>query len=608
VIMTDQAPRLEVSGLTIHTTDGASVIVDDLSFKIAAGEVCGLVGESGSGKTSAALALLGYARAGLRITGGTVRINGIDILDLSPRKLREARGSVVSYVPQDPGTALDPAFRVGDELRETLKAHRPDLSKEAINSRVTNALCAVGLSDVAGVVQSYPHQLSGGQQQRVAIAMAFLCDPALIVLDEPTTGLDVTIQKQVLDTLRAMCEESGAAALYVSHDLAVVAEVAQSLIVLYAGRAVEVGPSADLFSDPKHPYLFGLLEAVPVRDRPARLQGIPGLPPRPSRRGPGCDFAPRCAFREAKCDKPIDLVPIGGRAVRCARVVPEGPELVHAGRQLLASAPKTRIAKEDAVLCVSDLVAAYGHKEVLHSVGLSVGPRECVAVVGESGSGKTTLARCIGGLHTAWKGQISFAGQQLTPGVRKRSVEQLRGIQYVFQNPYAALNPRWSIMEIIDRPLAHFDRSLSRTERRAAVVDVIEAVSLSREALGCHPSELSGGERQRVAIARALVVGPSVLVCDEVTSALDVSVQATIVELLRRLQDERGLSLLFITHDLTLVRSIAQGVAVVSEGRVVEAGPVERVMAAPEHPYTIGLMNNVPTLPPPKLDSAATSS
>jgi peptide/nickel transport system ATP-binding protein len=606
--MTDQAPRLEVSGLTIHTTDGASVIVDDLSFKIAAGEVCGLVGESGSGKTSAALALLGYARAGLRITGGTVRINGIDILDLSPRKLREARGSVVSYVPQDPGTALDPAFRVGDELRETLKAHRPDLSKEAINSRVTNALCAVGLSDVAGVVQSYPHQLSGGQQQRVAIAMAFLCDPALIVLDEPTTGLDVTIQKQVLDTLRAMCEESGAAALYVSHDLAVVAEVAQSLIVLYAGRAVEVGPSADLFSDPKHPYLFGLLEAVPVRDRPARLQGIPGLPPRPSRRGPGCDFAPRCAFREAKCDKPIDLVPIGGRAVRCARVVPEGPELVHAGRQLLASAPKTRIAKEDAVLCVSDLVAAYGHKEVLHSVGLSVGPRECVAVVGESGSGKTTLARCIGGLHTAWKGQISFAGQQLTPGVRKRSVEQLRGIQYVFQNPYAALNPRWSIMEIIDRPLAHFDRSLSRTERRAAVVDVIEAVSLSREALGCHPSELSGGERQRVAIARALVVGPSVLVCDEVTSALDVSVQATIVELLRRLQDERGLSLLFITHDLTLVRSIAQGVAVVSEGRVVEAGPVERVMAAPEHPYTIGLMNNVPTLPPPKLDSAATSS
>jgi peptide/nickel transport system ATP-binding protein len=605
--MTDEPIRLEVSGLTIHATDGASVIVDDLSFTVSAGEVCGLVGESGSGKTSAALAMLGHARAGLRITGGTVRINGIEILRRSPRQLREVRGSLVSYVPQDPATALNPAFRVGDQLREAFNAHRSNATKEEIQTRVTDSLHAVGLVDADAVTQSYPHQLSGGQQQRVAIAMAFLCDPALIVLDEPTTGLDVTTQKQVLETLQAMCKETGAAALYVSHDLAVVAEIAHSLIVLYAGRSVEIGPSADLFSDPMHPYLAGLLEAVPVPDRPARLQGIPGLPPRPNRRGAGCDFAPRCAFHEAKCDQPVDLVPVAGREVRCVRVVSEGPKLVLAARRSLPSISRKSVAEENAVLSVSGLVASYGRKEVLHSVGLSVGPRECVAVVGESGSGKTTLARCIGGLHTAWEGKITFAGEHLTPGVRKRSLEQLRGVQYVFQNPYASLNPRWSIREIIERPLAHFDRDLSRPARHAAVVEVIEAVSLSREVLSCYPTELSGGERQRVAIARALVVGPSVLVCDEVTSALDVSVQATIVELLRRLQHERGLSLLFITHNLALVRSVAQRVAVVSDGNVVEAGLVEQIMVTPEHPYTVGLMDNVPTLPSPQTVRAATS-
>jgi peptide/nickel transport system ATP-binding protein len=600
--------RLQVSGLTIRTSDGASVIVDDLSFEVPAGEICGLVGESGSGKTSAALALLGYARTGLRITAGAVRINGTDILGRSARQLRGLRGSLVSYVPQDPATALNPAFRVGDQLRETLMAHHADLKGEAVRARVADALHAVGLADVDTVAESYPHQLSGGQQQRVAIAMAFLCDPALIVLDEPTTGLDVTTQTQVLQTLRLMCEQTSAAAVYVSHDLAVVAEVAQSLIVLYAGRSVEIGPSADLFAKPLHPYLFGLLEAVPVPDRPARLQGIPGLPPRPNRRGSGCDFAPRCSFHEARCDQPVELVSVAGRKVRCVRVNPDGPKLVLAGRKSLSTTVRKSTPDEDAVLSVSGLVASYGRREILHSVGLSVGPRECVAVVGESGSGKTTLARCIGGLHTTWQGSITFAGKQLTPGVRHRSVEQLRGVQYVFQNPYAALNPRWSIMQIIERPLAHFDRSLSRSQRRAAVVDVIEAVSLSRSALGCYPSELSGGERQRVAIARALVVGPSVLICDEVTSALDVSVQATIVELLRQLQDERGLSLLFITHNLALVRSIAQRVAVVSDGVVVEAGSVEQVMTSPEHEYTIGLMDNVPTLPSSSLDEVATSS
>jgi peptide/nickel transport system ATP-binding protein len=605
-----EAPvRLDVSGLTIHTTDGATVIVDDVSFQVPAGEVCGLVGESGSGKTSAALAMLGYSRAGLRITAGAVRINGIDMLTRSAAELRKARGSLVSYVPQDPATALNPALRVGDQLRETYTVHRPEASSAQTRTRITTSLHAVGLHDAETVARSYPHQLSGGQQQRVAIAMAFLCDPALIVLDEPTTGLDVTTQKHVLETLRALCQQTGAAALYVSHDLAVVAEVAQSLIVLYAGRAVEIGPSAALFSNPMHPYLSGLLEAVPVPDRPARLQGIPGLPPRPTRRAAGCDFGPRCEFHQTRCDKPIELVTLTDRAVRCVRVCePQGSTLVLTERPSLPTTATQQSTGEDPVLAVSALVASYGNKEVLHSVALNVGPRECVAVVGESGSGKTTLAQCIGGLHTNWQGQITFAGQPLPPGVRRRSAEQLRGVQYVFQNPYAALNPRWSIMEVLEKPLAHFDRQLSRAQRRAAVVEVIEAVSLSREVLSSYPSELSGGERQRVAIARALVVNPTVLVCDEITSALDVSVQATIVELLRQLQSERDLSLLFITHNLALVRSIAQHVAVVAGGNIVETGSVEHVMTTPEHPYTIGLMDNVPTLPPTQLDRSAASS
>jgi peptide/nickel transport system ATP-binding protein len=604
----DEPIRLEVSGLTIRTTDGKTVIVEDLSFKLAAGEVCGLVGESGSGKTSAALAMLGYARAGLRITSGSVLINGSDMLTLSARELREARGSLVSYVPQDPATALNPALRIGEQLRETYQTHRSESSAEEIQKRVIEGLGAVGLKDAHRVADSYPHQLSGGQQQRVAIAMAFLCDPALIVLDEPTTGLDVTTQKQVLETLREMCENTGTAALYVSHDLAVVAEVAQSLIVLYAGRSVEIGPSSALFTNPLHPYLMGLLEAVPVPDRPARLQGIPGLPPRPNRRASGCDFAPRCSFHQEKCDQPVALVPIADREVRCARIAPESPRISAASKPSLLTLVKSDVAVEDAVLTVSGLSASYAHKEVVHSIDLTVGRRECVAIVGESGSGKTTLARCIGGLHTAWEGSVEFAGQPLTPGVRRRSNEQLRGVQYIFQNPYAALNPRWSIMDVIERPLAHFQPELSRAERHAAVVDVIEAVSLSRSMLGSYPSELSGGERQRVAIARALVVGPSVLVCDEVTSALDVSVQATIVELLRGLQDERGLSLLFITHNLALVRSIAQRVAVISDGSVVEAGTVEQVLVTPSHSYTIGLIENVPTLPQPPFESAAASS
>jgi peptide/nickel transport system ATP-binding protein len=583
-------PRLAVQNLRILTTPRRGQpdadVVDEISFTVQPGQVLGLVGESGSGKTTVALALLGYFKRGLRPGGGKVLVDGRDILALPERELAKLRGRTIAYVPQDPASALNPVLKVGTQLREVFTIHGGD------PGRLNDVLAEAGLEDPAPILAAYPHQLSGGQQQRVALAMAFACRPRLIVLDEPTTGLDVTTQRRVLDTVRGLCRSYQVAAVYISHDLAVVAEIADQVAVLYAGRLIEVGQAREVFDSPAHPYTRGLMRAIPVLESTYELHGMAGSPPRPGSRPPGCFFQPRCEFAIAVCEqRQPDLVTVSaaGHAARCVRAA----EVTALSGTAVLAGDRPAPPDEAPVLTITGVSVSYSTKPVLRDVDLVVGARQSVAIVGTSGSGKTTLARCVVGLHKDWTGTITFAGQELAPGVKRRTQDQLRRIQFVSQNPYSSLNPRQTVGQIVGAPLAHFSK-LSGKEHQQKVDDALTSVALRASFAARYPDELSGGERQRVALARALVLDPDLLVCDEVTSALDVSVQAAIVELLLRLQAERGLALLFITHNLPLVRSIADDVTVISAGQICERGPVTRVLSEPSHDYTRQLLADVP--------------
>lgn len=590
-------PVLEVENLRVELTYSSADIVDEISFHIVAGEVLGLVGESGSGKSTIGLALLGHQRRGARVAGGEVRLEGENILSWSPGRLRKLRGGVVSYVPQDPSASLNPALRIGKQLEETLEAHAYGGSSKARHDRIDEMMSEVLLPADREFLQRYPHQLSGGQLQRVALAMAFACRPKVIVLDEPTTALDVTTQSHVLGTVRELCVAHGVAALYVTHDLAVVASVADRLAVMYAGRMVELGPKEQLFKSAAHPYTKRLIQAVPDISGRFELLGIPGRAPPPGHRPEGCFFAPRCEFADDKARREFPGVThiSESHQVRCW----------HA-EEVFAEATRARGLRKDGggrdeqdkgLLAVRGLEAYYRSRHVLHDVSIEVWPRQCVAVVGESGSGKTTLARCVVGLHREFSGEVLLRGKALETSARSRDQQSRRQIQYIFQSPYSSLNPRKTIGQIIAQPLRLFS-DLGRRDAEARTIEALERVSLSGAYLSRYPDQLSGGERQRVAIARALAAQPSLLVCDEVTSALDVSVQAAIVELLGELQKDLGLGLLFITHNLALIRTIAQEVAVMADGRIVEAGSVASVLDSPQADYTKKLLSDTPSLAP----------
>ncbi|MGO4560035.1 ABC transporter ATP-binding protein [Mesorhizobium sp. 2RAF21] len=511
----------EVRGLEIQTNAGQP-IVQDVSFSIAPGEILGLVGESGSGKTTVGLALLGYCRSGLRIRGGSIRVGDTELSAASPRSLEALRGRVVCYMPQDPATALNPFLRVGSQLAETF-AERSLVTPE----RLKASLEEVRLPPDDRILKAHTFELSGGQQQRMAMAMAFVNRPRLIVMDEPTTGLDVTTQAHVLSTIRRLCQDHGVSALYVSHDLAVVAQLAQTVAVMQHGRIVESGAAADVLGSPKHPYTRKLVDALPRIERRSQIA--------------------------------VDAV---------------APSLLQ----------------------VRNVAASYGSVRILQDIDLEIPEGSCLALVGESGSGKTTLSRCIAGLHEQMSGTVAFRGTRLASAAAQRPRDLRRRIQYIFQNPYGSFNPAHTVGHSIGTVVNLFEKQ-SKPSTRDKIANVLEQVSLPVEMMNRYPREMSGGQRQRAAIARALAADPDLLICDETTSALDVSVQATVVELLQSLQEKRRLSMLFVTHNLPLVANIAQKIAVMQEGRIVEMGDTDQVLSDRRAEETQRLMRDSPAFP-----------
>jgi len=581
---------LRVSNLRLNVSVSGDDIVDEVQLTIEPGKVLALVGESGSGKTTVGLAVLGHARRGVSIAQGQVHCGDTEILGMDDDAKRKIRGDLVSYVPQDPASSLNPALRIGVQLLEVLEAHDFGGSNEARKIRLKEMMAEVLLPTDDEYLLRYPHQLSGGQQQRVGLAMAFACRPSVIVLDEPTTGLDVSTQEHVLKTIRQLTMDHGVAALYITHDLAVVADLADDVAVMYAGRIVERGTVRDIFSNPAHPYTKHLVVAAPDIEGKKEIVGLAGRAPSPGKRPVGCSFALRCSLADDVCRGafPAEVSLSTGHVARCIKI--------GQSQSIGLVTPRASRAVESGAVVVElhDVSAGYSGSTVVHDVSFSIRKGECLALVGESGSGKTTVSRAIGGLHREWTGSMSFNGAALQKAARQRSAEARLGIQYVFQNPYGSLNPRRTIGESISRPLAIAGKSKNDSQR--AILEVLEKVNLPGSYANKYPDQLSGGERQRVAIARALVSNPQVLVCDEVTSALDVLVQAAIVDLLGDLRKQLGLAMLFVTHNLPLVRSIADEVAVMSEGRIVEIGSAESVIGNPQQEYTKSLITATPSI------------
>ncbi|SCB36553.1 dipeptide ABC transporter ATP-binding protein [Rhizobium hainanense] len=575
-----------VENLSVEAVALNKPIVLDVSFTIAPGKVLGLVGESGSGKTTIALAMLAFARHGTRISNGSsVCIDGNNILGQDRKRTREIRGRLVAYVPQDPGASLNPALTLREQLLEVLITGPGKLSKEQALERIGTLLNEVGLPSSSDFLSRYPSQVSGGQLQRVAIAMAIAAHPRLIVLDEPTTGLDVSVQHDVLKMVGRLCADHKISAIYVSHDLGVVSHVADEVMVLYTGRVVEYGHCKDVFEKPSHPYTRALLESLPSARERLVLKPIPGMI-EANRLTGGCVFRSRCAFAKATCEQepPLYSVAEESHLVRC-----HWP--MHSKQlRVVAQARLSAFKESELVLQVEKLRAFYGTHQVLHDVELAVRAGECLAIVGESGSGKSTLSRSIIGLHTQWHGTIAFRGAPLEADCRQRGRNTVQRIQYVFQNPYGSLNPRRTIGSSIESVYALFHQADAITARKK-VREVLSKVGIPQSYADRYPNELSGGERQRCAIARALICAPDLVICDEITSALDVSVQATILALLQDLMHD-GVSLIFVTHNLGVVRSIADRVAVMNNGRLVEQGNCDQVLSEPSASYTRQLLSH----------------
>ncbi|WJW74488.1 ABC transporter ATP-binding protein [Thiohalobacter sp. IOR34] len=606
-------PLLTVSNLSMQLGEGPSAIraVDDVSFEIHRGETFALLGESGCGKSMTALSIMRLLPepAG-RIVGGRVELEGEDLLGLPEMAMRGVRGGRIAMIFQEPMTSLNPVLTVGQQIGETLARHR-GLSGAAQRGRILELLDAVGIPDPARRAGEYPHQLSGGMKQRVMIAIALAGEPDLLIADEPTTALDVTIQAQVLELLQRLQQDTGMAMLLITHDLGVVADRVDRLAVMYAGQIVEQAPCADFFREPRHPYSRKLFEALPdmsKRDRP--LTQIPGTVPPLDQIFDHCRFAPRCDRAWPPCRERLPgwFEPTPGHEVRCHLYDPElsppaaAARTVEAPRQTgtapAAGAPLLQVEglKVHFPIHKGVFKRVVGQVHAVDGVDLQIAAGQTLALVGESGCGKTTVGKAILQLIRPTAGSVRFADVELTRLRGKALRRRRRDFQIIFQDPFSSMNPRMMIGDIIEEGMLAQGIGGDRAARRARVAQLLEQVGLRPGQISRYPHEFSGGQRQRICIARALAVDPQLVVCDEPTSALDVSVQAQILNLLKQLQNDLGLSYLFITHNLSVVAYLADRVAVMYLGRIVEEGPVEAVLNRPAHPYTEALLSAVPRL------------
>ena len=611
---------LEIQNLKVALDGEAGVVraIDGLRLAIQRGETFALVGESGCGKSMTALALMRLLPENGRVTAGRIELEGQDTLALAESQMRAVRGGRIGMIFQEPATSLNPVMKVGQQIVEAIETHTA-LRGEAARAKAIDWLRRVGIPEPERRIDEYPFRMSGGQKQRVMIAMTLATEPDFLIADEPTTALDVTIQKQILDLLRDLQREQGMGLLLITHDLAVVAGMAQRVALMYAGQIIEVASADEFFSAPKHPYAQALLRALPDAGRRGEpLAAIAGTVPALTTHFTGCRFAPRCASAMPQCaTTPPDLTLLGPtRSVRCllyaeggsqatVQPVPAVPRAASAqGKDL--GAPPT----DAPLLSVQDLRVRFpirkgllqrvsGYFDAVGGVSFDIHAGQTVALVGESGCGKTTTGKAIVQLL---RDQASIAGRALLGGANLLDLQgdallaARRDIQIIFQDPFSSLNPRMRMFEILEEGLTALHPELDAPARRARLEKLTDQVGLRKEALERFPHEFSGGQRQRIAIARALAVQPKLIVCDEPTSALDVSVQAQILNLLETLQRELGLAYLFITHNIGVVEYIADQVAVMQAGRIVEQGASEAVLQRPQHAYTRTLLAAVPRL------------
>ncbi|MEY6433758.1 ABC transporter ATP-binding protein [Thioalkalicoccus limnaeus] len=602
-------PLLQVTDLTVEIrhASGNWRILDRVSLSVRAGETLALLGESGCGKTMAALALVRLLAAPVQITAGRIQLAGRDLVSLPESAMRRVRGGEIAMIFQEPQSALNPVMPIGRQIAEAVRLHAGQMASRDPMQRVVELLTEVGIPDPARRVDDYPHQLSGGMKQRVMIAMALAGRPKLLIADEPTTALDVTIQAQILALLKDLQQRTGMAILLITHDLGVVAQTADRLAVMYAGQIVETAPSGAFFAGPAHPYSLKLMLSRPTLARRGRaLAVIPGRVPPLGHAHRGCRFAERCDRAHAAChQREPDWHPLNdAHRVRC--------HLWAAGQ--LAAAPPEAAAPEPARhprggaeprLQVADLAIHFpirrgflgrtvGALKAVDGVSLTLHAGRTLALVGESGCGKTTVGLGLLGLVPTTAGAIRYAGHDLADLGERRMRPLRKDLQIVFQDPYASMNPRMRIGDIVAEGLLTLGLVRGRRARWRRAAELLEQVGLRPDDANRYPHQFSGGQRQRISIARALAVEPEIIVCDEPTSALDVSVQAQILNLLQELQSDRDLSFLFITHDLSVVSHMAHEVAVMYLGRIVERGRLDEVLGDPRHPYTKALLSAVP--------------
>ena len=599
----------KINNLTIgfQSQKGEQIsILKNISTSINQGETVGIVGESGSGKSTLALAMMGYVKHGLFTISGECMFHSNNLLEMKNKDLEKIRGRKIAMIPQNAGQSLTPNLKIGYQIDEALRLHT-DLKQSERDEKISELLNKVRLPSPETMAQRYPHELSGGQQQRVAVAMALAGSPELLLLDEPTTGLDVTTQAHVLELLNLIAKDTGTSMVYVSHDLGAIAQVSDRVIVMYSGEIVLDGPVRSILKNPIHPYTFGLLKSIPKLTLPGLPNSMSGSQPQPGSIKKGCSFYERCEFADDNCkvnSPTLELIEDLNTSVRCFK----HNELLNLNKldSQNVKSIENKIIKNE-ILDLSNVSISYAKLKFIEQllnkinddnptvkdINININKGETLALVGESGSGKSTILKSIAGLLKTKDGNIKFdKDKMLSNDLRQRDPSFLRAIQLIFQNPDESLNPNHTVEEIVSQPLKLYF-GLKGQDLKEKIIEVLDKVRLGEFYLTRYPRQLSGGEKQRVAVARAFAAKPDIILCDEVTSALDVSVQAAVLNLLQELKEDFGTTYVFVSHDLAVVRAISDRVAVLYQGRLCEIGPSKNVYKFPSHPYTEVLLGAV---------------